>query len=177
MHLLITRKMGCNETSASLWMHFCKLGQTGMLDSRAAVQRFLSRLKKSGDKKLQEIWRQGLKLGTSGIKITSIMQKVIIALYSDCIWHIVPSFGLPSGKKDFDKLEQIKEKTINGARGEDAPGVASQLCLFSSLQLRQEHNGHSQLLNRELQGTRVTIFSEVHYRKVRDNQKVQKRSF
>ena len=79
-------------------------------------------------------------------------------------------------KKDFDKLEQIKEKTINGARGKDAPGVASQLCLFS-LQLRQEHNGHSQLLNRELQGTRVTIFSQVHYRKVRGNQKVQKRSF
>lgn len=35
----------------------------------------------------------------------------------------------------------------------------------------------SQLLSRELQGIRVTIFSEVHYRKVRDNQKLQKRRF
>lgn len=85
-------------------------------------------------------------------------------------------FWAPGGKKDFDKLEQIEEKTINRARGKDVLGVPSQLCLLS-LQLRQQHNGHSQLLNRELQGTRVPIFSEVHYRKVRDNQKLQKRSF
>lgn len=46
----------------------------------------------------------------------------------------MPSFGLPSGRKDLDKLEQIKEKTINEARGKDAPGVA--------VLVRQEHNGH-----------------------------------
>lgn len=52
-----------------------------------------------------------------------------------------------------------------------------ELCLFS-LKLRQEHNCHSQLLNKSLTQNTGIIFSKAPYGKMRGNdQNLQKRNF
>lgn len=114
----MTKKMGWNATSASLWMASPRLGQIDMLDGRTTVQRSLSRLEKPADKNLKKFKDQSknLHLGQNNYHTVEGDYSPLFRSYL----AYCAKFWAPQKKEDFDKLEQIKQETIKGPKGKDA---------------------------------------------------------